>query len=600
MAMDVHIRVDLDDDGPVVVKSATGAAVERLARERRLLERAVHPGIVSLAGRSGGDPAELRTRYAGEPVARWTGSLRAVAGLGAAVAGTLADLHDLGVVHGRLDATHILIGDDGRPRLCGLAHPGSARTADDVAALGATLDRLVERAPADRRSLLPWGRRAGGERRALRQVIERATDVLPTRRPSARAMASALLAAVPGARLPTPTPGPGGAGGDGAGGTGGDGGRGRRDEPDTLDRIWAFAGDETDDERWAAALGTGPPDLPTDAGRDDTTQLPMAEIDTPAWSTTRADDDTAPLANPIGTAGVLDDPWPGFDGSDRAPDDPGDPRRHDGDATDAWTVDHPTGSGGPDDDPADAWTVDHPTGSGGPDDEPIAAGPPDRHADSPRPPDQPPDAWPPDDHAQNGRSDDQLTRDHTPAAGRVTPGRRPPRATPAPNGVRRRRGLTAAGAAVAAVALATAGTTVIGSGGGADAPRPGPSGRDDCPDVAGPGADVDGDGCPEPLVVEGGTVDAGVARWSLGEPGDLVAVGDWDCDGDASAALLRPPTGDVFVFSAWADEGEPVTVSSTQRVDGAVGIRAEPGDQGCDRLVVDLAGGGSATVEVGR
>jgi hypothetical protein len=55
----------------------------------------------------------------------------------------------------------------------------------------------------------------------------------------------------------------------------------------------------------------------------------------------------------------------------------------------------------------------------------------------------------------------------------------------------------------------------------------------------------------------------------------------------------------VFVFSAWADEGEPVTVSSTRRVDGGVGIRAEPGDPACERLVVDLAGGGSATVEVG-
>jgi hypothetical protein len=529
MAMDVHIRVDLDGEGPVVVKSATGAAVERLACERRLLERAAHPGVVSLAG-SSGDPAELRTRYAGEPVARWTGSLPAVAGLGAAVASTLADLHDLGIVHGRLDATHILIGADGRPRLCGLSHPGGATAADDVAALGAALVHLVERAPAERRGVLRWGGRAGGERRALRQVIERATDVIPTRRPSARSLADAMLAAVPAARLPA---------------TGGPEGRGRRDEPDTLDRIWAFAGDETDDERWAAALGSGPPDLPTDAGRGDSTQLPMAEIDTPAWSRSPADD-TAPLPHPIGAAGVLGDPWPGFDASAEAPDEPGDPRR-------------------PDDDPTDAWPVE-----------------------------------PSDDDVTNAGSDDQLTRDHVPAAGRVTPGGRPAQAAPAPATMRRRRRLAAAGVAVVAVALAAAGGTVTGSGGGADAPRPGPSGRDDCPDVDAPAADVDGDGCPEPLLVEGGTVDAGVARWSLGEPGDLVIVGDWDCDGDASAALLRPSSGDVFVFAAWADEDEPVTVSSTRRVERGVGIRAEPGEQGCDRLVVDLAGGGSATVEVSR
>ncbi|HET6772900.1 MAG TPA: hypothetical protein VFH36_06305 [Acidimicrobiales bacterium] len=578
--MDVHIRVDLDDEGPVVVKSANGAAVERLARERRLLERAAHPGVVSLADTPDGDPAELRTRYAGEPISRWTGSLRAVAGLGAAVASTLADLHDLGVVHGRLDATHILIGHDGRPRLCGLAQPGGATAADDVAALGAALDPLVERTPADRRGLQRWRGRAGGERRALRQVIERATDAVPTRRLSARAMADALLAAVPGARLPAPTPGPGAsrAGGVPRRPPGPTAGAGRRDEPDTLDRIWAFGGDETDDERWAAALGTGPPDLPTDAGRDDTTQLPMAEIDTPAWPTTPVEHDTAVLPRPIGTADVLDDPGPDVDGSAPAPDESRDPRRR----SDARPVDHPTDGAGPDHDSADARPPDQ------------------QHAGSPRPHDQPTDAWPTGEHVEGGRADDQLTRDHTPAAGRVTPGRRPPGAAPAPRAGRRRRRLAAAGAAVVAVALAAAGATVIGSGGDADAPRPGPSGRNDSPDGAGPAADVDGDGCPEPLVVEGGTVDAGVARWSLGAPGDLVAVGDWDCDGEASAALLRPSTGDVFVFSAWADAGEPVTVSSTQRVDGGVGIRAEAGDRRCDRLVVDLARGGSAIVEVGR
>jgi len=614
--MDVHIRVDLDDEGPVVVKSATGAAVERLTRERRLIERTVHPGVVSLAGPPGGDPAELRTRYAGEPVERWTGSLAAVAGLGAAVASTLADLHDLGIVHGRLDATHILIGEDGRPRLCGLSHPGGAAPADDVAALAEVLDHLVEHAPTERRRLLRLGHRAGGDRRALHQVVDRATDTIPTRRPTARALAEALLAAVPGARLPAATDGrggpstagvprsasasgtaarhtgrlssaprvdgtdrtggaaaadgrrrpegtaddddsgrpatggsrDGGAGsgggaetGDGAG-TGGGAGLERRDEPDTLDRIWAFAGDETDDERWAAALGTGPPDLPAAAGHDDPSQLPMAEIDTPAWPSTRVDD-TAPLPHPTGAAGVLDDPGPGVDGSAERGDDPVDAGRAHDDFAGTWPTDEGGGS---------------------------------------------------------GPYEEQLTRDHLPAAGRVTPGRRlPPRGTAGRTTHRRGRRLAAGAAGLTIVALVTAGATVIGSGGGADAPRPEPSVPDDCPDAAGPAADVDGDGCPEALAVEGDTVDAGVARWSLGEPGDLVTVGDWDCDGEASAALLRPSSGDVFVFSAWADEGEPVTVSSTRRVDGGVGIRAEPGDQACERLIVDLAGGGSATVELG-
>ncbi|MBN2622928.1 MAG: hypothetical protein JXA83_06160, partial [Acidimicrobiales bacterium] len=168
--MDVYVRVELDDDGPVVVKCATGAGVERVHHERHRLEHAVHPGVVALAPARADD--EVRTRYAGDPVSRWSGSIAAIAGLGAAVAGTLADLHDVGFVHGRLDATHILLGDDGRPRLCGLAHPGDADPSDDVAALGQVLDQLVDRARDERRSILRPFRRAVAERRGLRRVVE--------------------------------------------------------------------------------------------------------------------------------------------------------------------------------------------------------------------------------------------------------------------------------------------------------------------------------------------------------------------------------------------------------------------------------------------
>jgi hypothetical protein len=113
---------------------------------------------------------------------------------------------------------------------------------------------------------------------------------------------------------------------------------------------------------------------------------------------------------------------------------------------------------------------------------------------------------------------------------------------------------------------------------------------------------VDGDGCLETLAVEGSTIDAGVARWTLGEPGDMVTVGDWDCDGDASAALLRPATGDVFVFATWAELDRPVTVSAVDQVAGGTAVRAEPAAEGppCDRLVVDLAGGGVSAVAVPR
>ena len=108
-----------------------------------------------------------------------------------------------------------------------------------------------------------------------------------------------------------------------------------------------------------------------------------------------------------------------------------------------------------------------------------------------------------------------------------------------------------------------------------------PAGHAECPAVAAPAADVDGDGCPEALVVEGGTISAGPARWTLGEPGDLVAVGDWECDGQAAPALLRPATGDVFVFPGWADESEPLTVAARDRLPGRSG---NPGRAGRGRL----------------
>jgi hypothetical protein len=453
--MSIHVTVALDAEGPVAVKTATGADdVARLRLEAERFERAAHPGLVAVVGPATGgvDEAradrgvddgtnesaegrasvEIRTRFAGDPVTHWSGSVGAVAGLGAAVAATLADLHDIGVVHGRLDATHILVGDDGRPRLCGLSHPGGAAPHDDVAALGLVLGEVLERATPGPRSW-PWhGRSSAAHRRELEQVLARASDPVPSRRPNARLLASSILSAVPGAELPvtgSPFPGP---------------------EPayvppdeELLDLV--FTHELTDDERWAQAFG---------------------------------------------------------------------------------------------DDPSE------PAGAAGPDPPPVRDG---------------------------GGS----------------------------------RARLAAGSGAVAVAAIAAGVVFVGGWGSRGSAAPpdavrasSPAGHAGCPVAAAPAADVDGDGCPEALVVEGGSVRAGAARWTLGQPGDLIAVGDWECDGRAAPALLRPATGDVFVFPGWAAEGEPVTVEARDRLPGAVAIRGEPTADGCDDLVVDLGSGATATVEV--
>jgi hypothetical protein len=51
----------------------------------------------------------------------------------------------------------------------------------------------------------------------------------------------------------------------------------------------------------------------------------------------------------------------------------------------------------------------------------------------------------------------------------------------------------------------------------------------------------------------------------LGEPGDEVVVGDWDCDRVATPALYRPGTGDVWEFAAWADGAAEVSPARAWR-----------------------------------
>ncbi|MGH9228448.1 MAG: hypothetical protein ACRD07_06895 [Acidimicrobiales bacterium] len=444
----MHVTVALDADGPIAVKTASGAGDSaRLRLEAERLERAAHPGLVLVVGPAPGEGVdeaqsdgragvELRTRFAGDPVTHWTGSVAGVAGLGAAVAATLADLHDIGVAHGRLDPTHILVGNDGRPRLCGLSHPGGAEPHDDVAALGRVLGEVLARATPERRRSRPWLRgSSAADRRALERVIAGALDPVPSRRPTARLLAGSILTAVPGAELPAggpPSPGP---------------------EPayvppdeDLLDLV--FSHELTDDERWAQAFGDDPPE-PAD---------PVAPVDA-----------------------------------------------------------------------------------------------------EPSPP-----------------------RDERGSRARVAAG----------------------SGAVAAAAIAAGVVFVGGWGSRGSAARPDtvqvttPAGHGACPAVAAQAADVDGDGCPEALVVEGGTISAGPVRWTLGQPGDVIAVGDWECDGRAAPALLRPATGDVFVFPGWAAESEPVTVEARDRLPGAVAIRGEPAEDGCDDLVVDLGSGATETVQV--
>ena len=174
-----------------------------IRRQAELLTIARHPGVVELIGLEGSAdrPVLVTRRVVGPTLA--TPEVRAaeeVAGLARALASTLADLHDLGIVHGSVAAEHVLVAEDGRPVLCGFgaagrigeAVPGGddeLHPADDVAALGRLLRRLA----------------TGPDARMLRRIAEAATVADPGSRPSARELAAQIASAMPGARLPDRT-----------------------------------------------------------------------------------------------------------------------------------------------------------------------------------------------------------------------------------------------------------------------------------------------------------------------------------------------------------------------------------------------------------
>src|SRR5262249_5964756 len=126
-----------------------------------------------------------------------------LAGLGAALASTVADLHDRALAHTRITLDHALLDGLGRLVLTGFAEASSPpvddEAADDVAAIGAVLEAKL---PTDLATIAKL-RTSTAERdvtERLRAVCARARDPEPSRRPSARALAG-LLAEIAGEQV---------------------------------------------------------------------------------------------------------------------------------------------------------------------------------------------------------------------------------------------------------------------------------------------------------------------------------------------------------------------------------------------------------------
>ena len=81
-------------------------------------------------------------------------------------------------------------------------------------------------------------------------------------------------------------------------------------------------------------------------------------------------------------------------------------------------------------------------------------------------------------------------------------------------------------------------------------PDPPDDGAAGCRAPAGGSRDVDGDGCAEQVHIAAGFVSVDGRRYPVGTPGDQVAVGDWDCDGVATVAVVQPG-GQVYLFDSW-------------------------------------------------
>lgn len=482
--MVIAVRTEEADGVLVVVKEArTDGDVARLTREAANLARAQHPGVVELLAV---EDRRLVLRHGGTPISR-LGPFPAdhAAGIVGAVADIVHAVHRAGIAHRDLDADHVLLDADGRPKLCGFGQAAPADDAGidaDVGALGTLLSTLVE-AGAD----LPWAGDPRGilarrrRRQARRELLALGAQARSGQRPTARQLAKAVHAALP-----------------------------TRSLPETVTQVAAPPGgfaEIPDDLDPTADLGWTPDDLSFLAHQheddvDDLSETPLAEIDRAALAPGAVDETVRAT---IGAPPAVHEP------------------------------------------PAAPTTV------------------------------RLPDPEPTKDVGPTGRRRLLVGA----AAGVLSLG--------IVAGVAGARAVQPFADTPPTVAPA-APTTSDGTSAAQPEVRKGPAptwpAGCDVPEPTGP--DVDGDTCPDAIELVGTTATIGTVRIELGEPGDLVALGDWSCDGIDTPALLRPSTGEVFVFDAWSLR-EPLEVTASSVVIDATGIRASTDP--CPVVVVRTAGG---------
>ena len=72
----------------------------------------------------------------------------------------------------------------------------------------------------------------------------------------------------------------------------------------------------------------------------------------------------------------------------------------------------------------------------------------------------------------------------------------------------------------------------------------------------------------------GAVLEHGGHLYGVGAPGDFVATGDWDCDGEPTPAIVRPSTGDVVLFNSWPGPRQSIAMPVRWEVDHPTGAEA--------------------------
>lgn len=547
------------DGAPVVHHSAgPGPEADAIRREATVLALARGPGVVDLVatgdGADGG--AWLSTRYlAGgtlTDLVRSAGEPAATAAL-ARVASTLADLHERGIVHGRCTAEHVVGGATGAS-LCGFS--GAS-----VVGTGRSPDTLVDRGAFATLVSATLASDAETSRRARRTV---ASLTSPSSGTNLRAVASELWALSRDAGWVEP--------GDVAGRPGQR--QGHRREAERSARS-PFA---------LRRMRLGRIDAATTRSIDSRTTPVQPPLDprraAPVWPRSL---ESAPIGSPDGEA----PPTPRVSSGEPAPWEP--------DAHGAEPVDERALCDGADGSPPLA----RPRGGAGMDRTPLARRPlrsqprhrqprDGRHATAPTRP------------GTGGRWRLAIAGAASAAsvavlAGILLHGDRGPHPSQAATAAPSARPAPGRAPAVSSTSVPPSRTAERSPAPARVWPRPTEAGSEGAPEPEPPRAATHPPvgGLAAPVVEHAG------ARYAVGLPGDLVLLGDWDCDGVATPAVVRPGDGTIWSFASWTTGPQLVAAELIAQAPAPVGAITRSGTDGCDVLAITTANGNELIVDPG-